>query len=202
MYQLASFSRLKDIPISPSMYLGTDVRPWTYQRSDGSPAKYLALGANTYVKEAIKVVETQKIKFGINHSSTRRNGRLTPFNNSDYRPELDMTNACHSQLIQVHQNLIGVARWICELGRIDILHEVSLLSQYMAQPRKGHLTQLLNIFFYLKHHERSWMVLDPSSFEVEWTPKGEESSQRERARHIRMLKILNLITCPYLSVNL
>jgi len=42
----------------------------------------------------------------------------------------------------------------------------------MAQPRKGHLTQLLNIFFYLKHHERSWMVLDPSSFEVEWTPKG------------------------------
>jgi len=113
-----------------------------------------------------------------------------------------MTNACHSQLIQVYQNLIGVARWICELGRIDILHEVSLLSQYMAQPRKGHLTQLLNIFFYLKHHERSWMVLDPSSFEVEWTPKGEESSQRERARHIRMLKILNLITCPYLSVNL
>ena len=140
MDQLASFFRLKDNPTPPSMYLGTDVRPWTYQRSDGSSSKCWALGANTYVKEAIKVAESQKIKFGITHSSTWRNGRLTPFNNSNYRPELDVTNPCNSQLIQVYQNLIGVARWICELGRIDIMHEVSLLSQYMAQPRKGHLT--------------------------------------------------------------
>jgi len=58
MDQLASFFRLKDNPTSPSMYLGTDVRPWTYQRSDGSSSKCWALGANTYVKEAIKVVET------------------------------------------------------------------------------------------------------------------------------------------------
>jgi len=195
--QLASFFRLKDNPTSPFMYLGTDIRPWTYQRSDGSSSKCWALGANTYVKEAIRVVETQKIKFGISHSSTRRNGRLSPFNNSDYRPELDMTNPCDSQLTQLYQNLIGVARWICELGRIDILHEVSFLSQYMAQPRKGHLTQLLNILFYLKHHERSWMVLDPSSFEVEGTPKGEESSPRERTRHMKEIYTDAEDTKPY-----
>ena len=32
----------------------------------------------------------------------------------------------------VYQNLIGVLRWLIELGYIDILLEVSLLSQYLA----------------------------------------------------------------------
>ena len=45
--------------------------------------------------------------------------------------------------MNVYQNLIGVLRWLIELGRIDVLLEVSLLSQYLAAPRIGHLQQLL-----------------------------------------------------------
>ena len=41
---------------------------------------------------------------------------------------------------------------------------------------------MLNIFQYLKKYiKRSWIVFDPESFEVDWTPSGEEPSPQERA---------------------
>ena len=79
------------------------------------------------------------------------------------------------------QNLIGMLRWTCELGRIDILHETSILSQYLAQPRLVHLQKAINIFYYLKYHNRSWMVMDPRRFDVEWVPrKNADVDPRER----------------------
>jgi hypothetical protein len=54
-----------------------------------------------------------------------------------------------------YAGLIGVLRWCIELGRIDIMIEVSLLSRFLANPREGHLQQALHIFGYLKKHERS-----------------------------------------------
>ena len=72
-------------------------------------------------------------------------------------------------------------RWICELGRVDVLHEVSIISQYLVQPRNGHLEQCLNIFQYLKHHNRSWIVLDPTRFEIDWQPTKNEASLEEQA---------------------
>ena len=48
------------------------------------------------------------------------------------------------------QELIGVLRWATEIGRVDILLEVSLLSQYQANPREGHLEQLLHTFGFLR----------------------------------------------------
>jgi len=38
-----------------------------------------------------------------------------------------------------YQGLIGILRWIVELGRIDIIVSVSLLSRYLVLPREGHL---------------------------------------------------------------
>ena len=45
----------------------------------------------------------------------------------DYKSELDTTVLCNDELINYFQNLIGVLRWIVELGRIDIAFEVSCL---------------------------------------------------------------------------
>ena len=45
--------------------------------------------------------------------------------------------------------MIGMLRWATELGRVDILHEISLLSQYQASPREGHMEQILHIFAFL-----------------------------------------------------
>jgi hypothetical protein len=52
------------------------------------------------------------------------------------------------------------------LGRIDIHLPVALLAQYLAQPRIGHLEQAFHIFAYLKHHDRSQIILDPSRLQV------------------------------------
>jgi hypothetical protein len=60
---------------------------------------------------------------------------------------------------------------MCELGRIDILHEVSILSQYLPQPCTGHLQQVINIFHYAtKKYNRSWIVLDPTRLDIYWIP--------------------------------
>ncbi len=62
-----------------------------------------------------------------------------------------------------YQGLIGILRWICELGRIDILFPVSRMSRYLVCARTGHLNQLFHIFAYLtKRHDQSTLVFDDS----------------------------------------
>ena len=51
-----------------------------------------------------------------------------------------------------YQQLIGVMRWSIELGRIDILTEVSCLSQHFFPPREGHLDAVHFIFRYLQNN--------------------------------------------------
>ena len=180
--------RLKNgIDTNPSNYLGADIRAWTYERDDGSNGQCWAVGSQSYLKEALRICEAKMKEFNLSYTSSRRKGKDTPFRSSDYRPELDPTDFCDQELANLYQQLIGILRWICELGRMDILHEVSLLSQYLAQPRRGHLQEALNIFFYLKHHNRSWVVLDPTTFDIEWTPQGNEPSPEDRALAMRMI---------------
>ena len=65
-----------------------------------------------------------------------------------------------------YMSLIGILRWAVELGRLDIYVDVTLLSSYMAQPRRGHMEQVLHIFAYLKCHLQSNLVFDPN--EIQW----------------------------------
>ena len=66
---------------------------------------------------------------------------------SSYHPELDTSEMLDAEDSTTYQEFIGMLRWTCELGRIDILIETALISQYLAAPRKGHLDKLFNIFF-------------------------------------------------------
>ena len=59
-------------------------------------------------------------------------------------------------------------RWAVELGRIDILHEVSLLSSHLALPREGHLEAVYGVFAYLNKHLESDMVFDDKQIELNW----------------------------------
>jgi hypothetical protein len=64
--------------------------------------------------------------------------------------------------LRYYQELIGVLRWAVEIGRLDILLEVALLSCHLALPRKGHLDQVYHIFAYLKYSGKRRVYLDPS----------------------------------------
>lgn len=79
---------------------------------------------------------------------------------SGYQPELDLSPELRSKQLNIFQGLIGILRWICELGRIDTLMPVSILSRFLVSARQGHLEQIFHIFAYLDSHKRSTMVFD------------------------------------------
>jgi hypothetical protein len=49
-----------------------------------------------------------------------------------------------------------------ELGRIDIVTEVSMLSTYLCLPREGHLEAAFHVFTHLGIHHNARVVFDPS----------------------------------------
>jgi hypothetical protein len=85
----------------------------------------------------------------------------TPLSNG-YRPELDVSPLLGDEEANYYQQLIGVLRWAFELGRIDIAFCTAIMSKYLVQPRRGHLDELFHVFAYLKSHDCSRIVLDPS----------------------------------------
>ena len=91
---------------------------------------------------------------------------MSPFT-TGYRPEVDVTDELNSTDAAYYQSLIGILRWIVELGRVDITTEVSMMASCMALPRLGHLKQLYHIFAYLKVKHNTEMVLDPSEPDID-----------------------------------
>ena len=81
---------------------------------------------------------------------------------TDYVPELDTTPELNADDVQYYQELIGMLRWGTEIGRVDILHEVSLLSQYLASPRDGRIKQLLHIWVFLEKNPKLTLYFDSS----------------------------------------
>ena len=79
---------------------------------------------------------------------------------TSYRPELDVSPELTPRDSAYYQSLIGIFRWIVELGRIDICLEVSMMSPYLAMPRKGYLDQVLHIYLptYVNITTLSWFM--------------------------------------------
>ena len=110
-----------------------------------------------YVKAAIKTLrEALKNKPHLKWPSRV----LTPMV-LNYAPELDASPELGIEGIQFYQELIGMLCWATELGRTDILLETSLLSQYQASPRQGHLEQALHIFAYMDKKPKTSLYMDP-----------------------------------------
>ena len=80
----------------------------------------------------------------------------------NYHPEYNKTPECGPRNARLYASLIGILRWLVELGRIDITCKVSMMSSYnTTMPREGHLDHVIYIFSYLKNHHNSRLVLDP-----------------------------------------
>jgi hypothetical protein len=75
---------------------------------------------------------------------------------SDVSPELSAKDA------SFFQSQVGILHWMVELGRVDMITEVSLLASQLALPREGHLDAMVHVFSYLKNKHNSCMVFDPS----------------------------------------
>ena len=153
---LSTKYKLKDGSIKkPDIYLGADIKEWQIGDADDNGKVRWAMSSETYVKRAVRDVETE-----LAASDRQLPTKVTTPLSSAYRPELDTSAELDGEAQTYYQGLIGILRWICELGRIDILFPVSLMSRYLVCARTGHLNQLFHIFAYLKKHDRSTLVFD------------------------------------------
>ena len=141
----ASYYVKKESIKFPDIYLGSRVK--NVHDQSGRPA--YATSSNDYVREAIKIIESRMKDLKLAYTKSAKSPS-SPFSNIKYKPELDTTALCSTDEHQLYYQSIGILRWMIEIGRIDITVEVSLLSRYLAQPRTGHLVQVLHISSFLK----------------------------------------------------
>jgi Reverse transcriptase (RNA-dependent DNA polymerase) len=148
----------------PTQYLGAQVSRFSHPHE---PEKeYWAMSSEKYGKEAIRNVRNWLEANGLPGLKSRASSVLP----SNYRPELDCTDYCDAKLGQYYQEMIGVLRWLVELGRVNVCTEVSIMASYAAAPRRGHFDAVLHIFSFLDLHRRSRMVFDSSYVPVDDGP--------------------------------
>ena len=124
-----------------------------------------------YIKAAITEVESKLQKEG---KSLPKKANV-PMCQS-YRPELDSSRELEGEDITYYQELMGILCWSIEIGRVDILTEVSKLSAYQASPRHGHLLALYQIFAYLKKKPKLSLYFDPRLPNVDYTAFQDNAS--------------------------
>jgi hypothetical protein len=136
---------------TPTNYLGARLKDRTYEG-----VHMWSMSSDNYTDAALKNVEAQ-----LQGTRWKLPTQATTPMSTDYHPELDTTPELDDDERTRFQELIGIVRWATEIGRVDVLHEVSILSQYQASPREGHLQQLLRIFTFWKRSHKITLYFDP-----------------------------------------
>ena len=138
METLKNVYKLKDGSVGrPTTYLGADVKEWSLPSLDDPGKKCWGMSSETYVKRVVKDVEARLDSMGRKLAT-----KVTTPLASGYRPELDQSRELSGDDIQYYQGLVGILRWVSELGRLGILIPLSLMSRYLVSPRVGQLEQL------------------------------------------------------------
>ena len=159
LLEIDKYFKFKDGSLqSPTIYLGAKMSKETLPNG----VTGWGISSSKYVQDAVSNLERKLDKKGLK----LRNNIRAPISNN-YRPELDTSPELSSTDASLYQSLIGSLRWIVEMGRIDIITEVSMLSSFVAMPREGHLQQVYHIFGYLKVHHNARIIMDPSYPEIE-----------------------------------
>lgn len=144
----------------PKEYLGATLKKKVVNDEEsGTSFECWVVCSNKYVNSAVANVE-ERLKRG--DLPIDRLPKASSPMSSNYHPEIDDSNEVNDQLTNYYQELVGVLRWAVELGRIDIAYEVSVMSSQMANPRVGHLKELLHIFGYLKQIPKKSLAMCPA----------------------------------------
>jgi hypothetical protein len=158
--EIGKYFELKEESIGPpDIYLGGKLREVELEKGN----KAWAFGSSQYITKGGAVENVQSyLKTQNLVLPAKATGPLQP----NYRPELDVSPELNPNDASNYQSLIGILRWIVELGRVDICCEMSMLSSHLALPREGHLQQVHHMFAYMKYHHNAEMVFDPTKPEV------------------------------------
>ena len=122
------------------------------------------MGMDHCVKNAIKTIDSLFEEDGEGYILKNKLKNPFPMN---YKPKLDVLDELGPELSSHYLQLIGIYQWVIELGCIDFGCEISLLSQYQANPRISHLKVLYYVFAYLKNHlDMGWIAYDSLTLEI------------------------------------
>ncbi len=152
--EMDNFFTLKPSSIGPpKQYLGNKVS----QVDLDNGVKAWSFSSSQYVQNAVHNVELHLAKKG---------EKLPPRCKSpwpaNFRPESDTSPVLSDTNAAYFQSLIGILRWIVELGRADLVMETSAMASMMAMPRENHLKVLYQMFAFLKAKHNGVMVFDPT----------------------------------------
>ena len=155
--RIGNFMKLKESSVGdPDIYLGAKLKKlqmdndfWCWSISPYKYAQEVVRNCQKYLKENLSG-EYEFIDNGTN-----------PFP-LGYEPFMDVSPFLLPDKASYFQTIIGVMRWMVELGRIYISVEVSQISYFLAMPRQGHLVNALHIMSCLKVKHNSRLVIDTS----------------------------------------
>ena len=157
--EIGKYFTMKEESIGiPDLYLGGRITKVTLENGVSA----WGFSSSQYVQQSVKNVEEHLMRDN-KKLPARASTPLSP----NYRPELDISPELAPEEAAYFQSLIGVLRWIVELGRVDICLEVSMLASHLAMPRQGHMNEVLHIFAYLKKNHNAEMVFDPSDPDID-----------------------------------
>ena len=134
------------------MYLGASIQK--VETADGTECWIMS--AEKYVKSAMENVELKLEKINCRLPSCCDTPMATT-----YHPSEDVTKEMNAEGLQVDQELIGILRWAVDIGRVDILLEVHLLSSQLALLRVGNIQAVYRDFGYLKQAPNCKLYFDP-----------------------------------------
>ena len=169
MDQLRSTFKFKEGSIkTPDSFLGAQL-----SLNTNEDRHYWVISSEKYIKAACDTIKNKmeqrhsRVPFNESDPSNdfifpdrKKRRATTPFN-STYRPETDTTRELDDDDKTFYQEMIGILRWTVEIGRCDILLEVSMLSSHLALPRLGHIQAACHIFNYLLAHPNRSIHMDP-----------------------------------------
>ena len=163
LQELDKFFQMKPGSIGdPDIYLGSKLRKVILDNGvyawSSSPSKY--------VQDAVSNVERY---LTLHYPGRKLRNKLAGPWPTGYVSELDESPELDVDKANYYQSQVGVLHWIVELGRVDIITEVSTLASHMALPREGHLEALFDVFCYLKRRHNSRLVFDPSYPDIDWS---------------------------------
>ena len=84
-----------------------------------------------------------------------------------YDPELDTSPELDPDAGSYYLTIIGILRWMIELGRINIITAVSLLSSHVALSSEGHLEAAVHVMAQVGQRYNSRLVCDPSYWDID-----------------------------------
>jgi hypothetical protein len=153
---LDEYFMMKDGSIQvPTFYLGAKLKKTVLPNS----VVARGMSSSKYVQYAVQNVKEYLAALSGDQMLAKK--AFGPFAGG-LKPELDESPELDPTIANFYQSQIGILHWCVELGRIDIITEVSMLSTYLCFPREGHLEAVFRVFSYLGLHHNARVVFDPT----------------------------------------